>query len=131
MMPSDELWIELTAFDASLGDGIWDGAIPPDDAPRWSHRLGTLIAAARGPAALDELSREAEILADMLAVTSEHGVAAGGGGSARSEGRGEGRCEGGDVGFGDVEMGGDAEGRAPEAGVAAGVLERRDDPVAQ
>jgi hypothetical protein len=70
-MPSDELWIELAELDLGLGDGIWDGAVPPDDAPLWSHRLGTLIAAARGPAAPDELEREAEILAGMLAATSD------------------------------------------------------------
>ena len=71
MMPSDELWIELAEFDLALGDGIWDGVVPPHDAPSWSHRLGRLIAVARGPAAPDELEREAEILADMLAVTAD------------------------------------------------------------
>jgi hypothetical protein len=69
-MPSDELWMELTELDARLGDGIWDGTIPPDEAPPWSHRLGALVVAARGPAAPDELEREEEILADMLAVAS-------------------------------------------------------------
>lgn len=67
MTPSDDLWVELTQFDTRLADGVWDGAIPPDGAPPWSRALESLVAAARGPAAPDELVHEAEILANMRA----------------------------------------------------------------
>jgi hypothetical protein len=62
---ADDLWVELIQFDADVADGLWDGQVPPGDAPAWSHDLATLVTAARGPARPDELAGEAAVVARM------------------------------------------------------------------
>ena len=47
MTPTDELWIDMAQFDTEVADGIWDGAVPPDDAPGWWSEIASLARTAR------------------------------------------------------------------------------------
>jgi hypothetical protein len=61
----DELWVDMTQFDARVADGVWDGAPPDSDAPGWFADVRALVHRARGPAEPDELVDE-PVLVDRM-----------------------------------------------------------------
>jgi len=71
--PRDEIWIDMTQFDTSLADAVWDGVTPLPDAPPWYDDVTTLVHAARGPA------EPGELIAEPLVVESMHRTTLGAG----------------------------------------------------
>jgi hypothetical protein len=61
----DVLWTDLLQFDPPSADKVWDGDLHDPDAPGWYADLGSLIHRAQGPAELDELVDEPEVVATM------------------------------------------------------------------
>jgi hypothetical protein len=62
---SDELWVDMTQFDARIADGVWDGTARDPDAPPWYRDLRSLIHRARGPAEAHELIDEPLVVNTM------------------------------------------------------------------
>jgi hypothetical protein len=67
--PRDEIWIDMTQFDTSLADAVWDGATPLPDAPPWYDNVTTLVDTARGPAEPGELIAEPLVVEKMHRTT--------------------------------------------------------------
>ena len=65
MTERDVLWADLVQFDPPSADKVWDGDLRDPDAPGWYTHLGSLIHRARGPAELDELADEPDVVATM------------------------------------------------------------------
>jgi hypothetical protein len=75
--PRDEIWIDMTQFDTSLADAVWDGTAPVPDAPRWYDDVITLVHTARGPAEPGELIAEPLVVEKMHLTTVGAGRVAG------------------------------------------------------
>jgi hypothetical protein len=75
--PRDQIWIDMTQFDTSLADAVWDGTAPVPDAPRWYDDVTTLVHTARGPA------EPGELIAEPLVVEKMHRTTVGAGRVAR------------------------------------------------
>jgi hypothetical protein len=71
--PRDEVWIDMTQFDTSLADAVWEGATSLPDAPPWYDDVTTLVHTARGPA------EPAELIAEPLVVEKMHRTTLGAG----------------------------------------------------
>jgi hypothetical protein len=67
--PRDEIWIDMTQFDTSLADAVWDGVTPLPGAPPWYDNVTTLVDTARGPAEPGELIAEPLVVEKMHRTT--------------------------------------------------------------